>query len=195
MVLVGYSFFFCGKLFSNLSVSLIFAFPYKSNSRPLISNLKISSATPASRPAISFLRVSACKNPSQNQTLLLLLLLLPCIPCRWTEYCTDRFVKHIFQAFLSVFFFPTKLHISAKKEEMEKEVGKTYVRLEASKYLTAPISLAHRTPISKLIGWKRRSFRREMVTASSRRSSLVPMRRMGVVGAWWRISGIHCGQG
>lgn len=84
-----------------------------------------------------------------------------------------------------------KLARQRKAEDGKKKETKTYVRLEASKYLTAPISLAHLTPISNPIGWKRRSFRRERVTGSSRRSSLVPIRRMGVVGAWCRISGIH----
>lgn len=124
-----------------------------------------------------------------------LLLLLPRVPCRRTEYRTDRFVEYVFQAFLPVFLLMlllfNKLARQRKAEDGKKKETKTYVRLEASKYLTAPISLAHLTPISNPIGWKRRSFRRERVTGSSRRSSLVPIRRMGVVGAWCRISGIH----
>lgn len=36
---------------------------------------------------------------------------------------------------------------------------------------------------------------RSMVSLSSRRSSLVPTRRMGVWGQWCRTSGYHCGDG
>lgn len=33
-----------------------------------------------------------------------------------------------------------------------------------------------------------------MVAGSSRKSSLVPTRMMGTLGAWWEISGSHCGE-
>lgn len=58
-------------------------------------------------------------------------------------------------------------------------------------YRTAPISLATAAACWYAIGFILRSRRRLIVSGSSRKSSLVPTRMMGMLGAWWQISGYH----
>lgn len=66
------------------------------------------------------------------------------------------------------------------------------VRAEHSRYLTAEISLAICRPWAYVIGDMRRSRSFSIVSRSSRRSTLVPTRMIGVPGAWWFTSGYHC---
>lgn len=55
---------------------------------------------------------------------------------------------------------------------------------EHSRYLTALISLAQFSACSYVTGAMRFSARLLIVSGSSRRSSLVPTRMMGMLGAW-----------
>jgi len=65
------------------------------------------------------------------------------------------------------------------------------VRAEHSRYLWALISFAQDRAWSydtgSILFWRSES----IVAPSSRRSSLVPTRMMGMFGAWWSISGNH----
>ena len=62
---------------------------------------------------------------------------------------------------------------------------------EHSKYLTAPISLAKAVPWEGEMGERLTSRSLLRVPGSSRRSALVPIRRIGTLGQWWRTSGHH----
>lgn len=66
------------------------------------------------------------------------------------------------------------------------------VSAEHSKYRVAPMSLAICTPDGYEMGCILLSRSLPIVSGSSRRSSLVPTRMMGMLGAWWLISGHHC---
>lgn len=65
------------------------------------------------------------------------------------------------------------------------------VNAEHSRYFTAPISFCicklWEYEMGAMCFWRSRA----IVSGSSRRSSLVPTRIMGVLGAWWLISGYH----
>lgn len=65
------------------------------------------------------------------------------------------------------------------------------VSAEHSRYLTAPISFCiwrlWEYEIGAMFFWRSRA----TVSGSSRRSSFVPTKIMGVLGAWWLISGYH----
>eukprot|EP01137_Pigoraptor_chileana_P030683 Opistho-2@17519 len=65
------------------------------------------------------------------------------------------------------------------------------VSAEHSRYLTALTSLAICRPWGYVMGasFFSRSF--SMASLSSRRSSLVPTRMIGVLGQWWLTSGYH----
>ena len=69
-----------------------------------------------------------------------------------------------------------------------------WVRAEHSRYLCARISLATANACSYETGSIFRARRASVVARSSRRSSLVPTRIMGTLGAWCSISGNHCKQ-
>lgn len=65
------------------------------------------------------------------------------------------------------------------------------VRAEHSKYFWALISFAHCTAVSYWMGAIFFCRRASFVASSSRKSSLVPTRMMGTLGAWCSISGCH----
>lgn len=58
-------------------------------------------------------------------------------------------------------------------------------------YLTALISFAIWRPCGYVSGNIFLSFSIAMVPLSSRRSSFVPTRMLGVLGQWWLTSGYH----
>ena len=67
-----------------------------------------------------------------------------------------------------------------------------WVKAEHSRYLTARISLAMARPCGYVMGESFFSFSFSMVSLSSRRSSLVPTKMIGVFGQWCETSGNHC---
>lgn len=66
-----------------------------------------------------------------------------------------------------------------------------WVSAEHSRYLCARISLATAKACSYETGSILRDRRASVVARSSLRSSLVPTRMMGTLGAWCSISGYH----
>jgi hypothetical protein len=66
-----------------------------------------------------------------------------------------------------------------------------WVRALHSMYLTAEISFCLVMPCSYEIGARFFSRRREIVSESSRKSSLVPTSSSGVLGQWCETSGNH----
>ena len=66
------------------------------------------------------------------------------------------------------------------------------VSAEHSRYLTALMSLATANACSYETGSIFFDLSPSAVALSSRRSSFVPTRIMGTLGAWWSISGCHC---
>eukprot|EP01136_Pigoraptor_vietnamica_P037304 Opistho-1_new@105096 len=65
------------------------------------------------------------------------------------------------------------------------------VSAEHSRYLFEPISLAMARPCVYAMGASFFSLSFSIASLSSRRSSLVPTRMMGVWGQWWLTSGCH----
>ena len=66
-----------------------------------------------------------------------------------------------------------------------------WVKAEHSTYLTAPSSLAIRSPSSLLTGCILCLANLSLTAASSRRSTCVPTIRQGTPGQWWWTSGNH----
>jgi len=66
------------------------------------------------------------------------------------------------------------------------------VRAEHSRYLVAWISLHILKPSVYATGASFLSFSFSMVSLSSRKSSFVPTKMIGVLGQWWLTSGYHC---
>lgn len=66
-----------------------------------------------------------------------------------------------------------------------------WVNAEHSRYLTAPISFIICRPCGYVMGASFFSFNLSIVSLSSRRSSFVPTRTIGVLGQWWLTSGYH----
>ena len=69
------------------------------------------------------------------------------------------------------------------------------VRAEHSRYLVAWISLHIFNPSVYTTGPSFLSFSFSMVSLSSRKSSFVPTKIIGVLGQWWLTSGYHCKTG
>ena len=91
------------------------------------------------------------------------------------------------------FFFGFGLGHSTARMASSKTVFKPFcVSAEHSRYLTALISLAIARPWGYVMGDSFFSLSFSTVSLSSRRSSLVPTRMMGVLGQWWPTSGNHC---
>lgn len=107
--------------------------------------------------------------------------------CRWAEHSTNCVVKDRLETPASV-RRPTKV---TGRRECNPTLRPFWVKAEHSRYLTALISLAIWRPCGYVSGWRFFSFSVAIVPASSRRSSLVPTRMIGVLGQWWLTSGYH----
>lgn len=94
---------------------------------------------------------------------------------------------------LHFFFFGLAFgHRTARIASSKTFLRPFCVSAEHSRYLTALISLAIARPWGYVMGANLFSFSFSTVSLSSRRSSLVPTRMIGVLGQWWLTSGYHC---
>lgn len=90
------------------------------------------------------------------------------------------------------FFFWTFCGCSTARIASSNTVFKPFcVSAEHSRYFTAPISFCICNPCGYVMGASRFSFSFSIVSLSSRKSSFVPTRMMGVFGQWWLTSGYH----
>ena len=94
------------------------------------------------------------------------------------------------------FFFGTFCGCSTARIASSNTVFSPFcVSAEHSRYLTALTSFCIDKPWGYVMGASLFSFSFSVVSLSSRKSSFVPTRMMGVFGQWWLTSGYHCGGG
>ena len=90
------------------------------------------------------------------------------------------------------FFFWTFCGCRTARIASSNTVFKPFcVSAEHSRYFTALISFCICSPCGYVMGASRFSLSFSIVSLSSRRSSFVPTRIIGVFGQWWLTSGYH----